>query len=226
MAEESAGMMELADPESGLALAYAPREHRAALALLWGLDERLGAVLRAARDPMIRAIRLAWWREALEALDHRAGPGEPLLDAIAARLLPAGLSGKALAGIEEGWAALAEDIPDMEALSHHAALRGGRLFALSAQLLGAGTADVRSAGEGWALIDIMPALDQAEREGARLMARERLGGGGARWPRALRPLAVLSALARHDAMAPPGTERRPGSPARVARAMKTGILGH
>ena len=100
----------LADPERLLALSYAPAERRAALAALWRLDERMGTIVATAREPAIGAMRLLWWRDALTGLDTPGAmpPAEPLLGEIALRLLPAGLPGRSIAEIEEGWAALLE----------------------------------------------------------------------------------------------------------------------
>src|SRR5687768_18599387 len=90
-----------------LALASAPEPARAAVKALWALDHALGAVLVTGREPMISRIRLAWWRESLEKLDREPPPPEPVLAAVAQHLLPAGLTGTALAEMEEGWAVLA-----------------------------------------------------------------------------------------------------------------------
>jgi len=67
------------DPDRTLALAYVPTRHREAVHALWTLDAALGAVLTTGREPAIRQIRLAWWREALERLDGAPAPAEPAL---------------------------------------------------------------------------------------------------------------------------------------------------
>ena len=48
-----------------LALSYAAAARRPALAALWQLDERMGSIVAAARDPLIGSMRLVWWRDAL-----------------------------------------------------------------------------------------------------------------------------------------------------------------
>ena len=65
-----AAAFDIADPERRLALAYAPRDRRGALAVLWALDERLGSIVAATREAMLGEIRLAWWRDALAGLDE------------------------------------------------------------------------------------------------------------------------------------------------------------
>ena len=76
-------------PDLTLALSYVPAARRPALEALFGLDAALGAALAGGREPMISRIKLAWWREALEKLDSRPAPGEPVLEAVAAHVLPA-----------------------------------------------------------------------------------------------------------------------------------------
>ena len=68
----------------------ARRRARPRVEALWRLDVTLGAVLATGREPMVSRIRLAWWREALERLDREPPPAEPVLQALAAHVLPAG----------------------------------------------------------------------------------------------------------------------------------------
>lgn len=209
------------DPERALTLVYAPARVRSALAALWRLDERLGSTVATTTEPMIGAIRLAWWREALEALDQRGPPDEPLLGEIAGTLLPLGISGAELAAMEAGWAALLEgDPPDEEAMERHGRLRGRLLFGLAAKILGhEGSEEAAIAGEGWALIDLAVRMrDPGAAARARARARSCLDGlAGYRWPRGLRPLGALAVLARDDARR--DGPRRQASPRRIGRAL-------
>jgi phytoene synthase len=220
----------LSDPERLLALSYAPADRRDRLALLWRIDERMGAIVAAAREPAIGAMRLIWWRDALTRLDEPEvpAPAEPLLAAAAGQLLPAGLSGRSLAAIEEGWAALLEEeTPGEVQIVAHGEERGGPLFALSAALLGAVPEDVGRAGEGWALAELGHRLRDAEaRRLARGAAAERLGEVAiGRWPATLRPLGLLVLLARMDAAMPAERQRRQGSPKRMLRALAYRLTG-
>ena len=219
----------LADPERQLALSYAPRAGRDALSTLWQIDERMGAIVAAAREPAIGAMRLLWWRDALVQLDDadRPIPAEPLLDAAATALVRA-VSGAAVSAIEEGWAALLEaEEPGEEEILAHAEKRGGPLFALSAALLGSIPADIGHAGEGWALADLGHRLrDPEARAAARALAAERLSQTDiARWPGALKPLGLLVVLARQDAALPADRNRRQGSPKRLFRALAYRLAG-
>lgn len=217
--------MEL-DPDRRLALAYVPAARRAAVEALWRLDLALGSVLATGREPMIGQIRLAWWRESLEKLDRERPPVEPVLQALAAFVLPAGVTGAELAAMEEGWSVLlAPDPLGADDLARYAAARGGLLFRHSARLLGAaGGTEPERAGEGWALVDLARhSADAGDVEAAIAAARER--AAPFRWPSRLRPLGMLAALARRDAAAAPAWEVQ-GAPGRMLRMLRHRITGY
>lgn len=212
------------DPERKLALAYVPAPRRAALEALWRLDVTLGAVLATGREPLISQIRLAWWREALERLDREAPPGEPLLEALARHVLPAGVGGAELAALEAGWAVLLSPEPlTPEQMDQYAQARGGRLFALSARLLGAAEPRVEGAGRAWALIDLARRSGR-EGEARAAVAAARDAGASFRWPAALRPLGMLAVLAGRDAERGVPLEMQ-GSPGRVLRMLRHRLTG-
>jgi phytoene synthase len=210
----------LRDPEMALSLAYVPAARRQAIRVLWLLDERLGVIV-AGPNPPIAAIKLAWWREALERLDTAPPPAEPLLREIADELLPTGVRGAELAAIAGGWDVLLEGDDEDEAamLMRHAQGRGAGLFTIAARLLGGQpNIDVTVAGEMWALASIGPPR--------RVAAMALLGGyprQRRRWPRRLRALGMLAALARDGTLS---TTAERGSPRRVARALWHGLSGY
>ena len=129
---------------------YWPVELRPAFDALFAIDDALGEVVASSTQPALGAIRLAWWRDALERLDSSAPPPEPRLQAAAAELLARGVSGASLARIAEGWAALFDEVRDAEAI----AARGEALFAAGARLLGSNDAQVTEAGRYFALADV------------------------------------------------------------------------
>ena len=96
------------DPDRTLALAYVPAAARPAVEALWRLDAAFAAILATGTQPMISQMRLAWWREALERLDRAPPPAEPVLQALAAHVLPQ-VTGAELAAMEEGWLMLLSD---------------------------------------------------------------------------------------------------------------------
>jgi 15-cis-phytoene synthase len=201
-----------------LAIAYAPARARAALTVLFQLDERFRGIVATTTEPMIGLMRLAWWREALERLDAATIAAEPLLRAVAATLLPLGVSGRDLAEIEDGWAALLDDNPDM--VRRHAT-RGEWLFRAGATVLGAG-APLAEAGRLWAMADLVRhAGDPALAARAAAEARGVVLPHG-RWPSAARPFAMLAVLAARDLRAP---ARRQGHPLRLLRMLALHVSG-
>ena len=201
-----------------------PAPQRAAVETLWRLDVTLGSVLAGGREPMISRIRLAWWRDALEKLDAAPPPAEPVLEAAVRHLLRAGLSGAELAAMEQGWTALlVPEAPAADELDRHAKARGGRLFALSARLLGGDEQAAAAGGEVWALVDL------ARHSGSENEARVALAAAQGRsmprrWPKRLRPLGMLAMLAGRDAGRGLPLEI-PGSPARMLRMLRHRLTG-
>ncbi len=212
------------DPDRALALLAAPAAVRESLTLLFVIDLRLAAVADRGGEPGAALLRLAWWRDALTALDRAAAPPEPMLRAVSRLLVSRGISGASLARIAEGWLALAEDDEvSQSAIDEHAAERGGTLFAIAGELCGGGDDRLSTAGAGWALAERArhagdPALvgRLAAAAGARFADL-----GGWRWPRRWRVLGTLVVLARHD------LERgaRRSRPARLLRALRLRFTG-
>lgn len=216
-----AALSDIRDPERRLMVAHVAALHRPAVTALWLLDEVLGAIVAVAQQPLVGQMRLTWWYDALCALDDGVAARQPVLQWIAAHIVPAGISGRELAGLVDGWEALLEPGSlDESALRRYAEQRGGLLFALVARVLAesAAPAQVQAAGAGWALVDLACHSRDIE-AGARAVAlatpclAQDVAG---RWPAVLRPLGMMAALARHDAAHGRWRRRRQGAPLRVA----------
>ncbi|MBY0520951.1 MAG: squalene/phytoene synthase family protein [Sphingomonas sp.] len=219
----------LADKERGVAATYAPPPSRAALTALWALDETLAGIVRAARQPMIGQMRLTWWHVALMRLGDPDLAGQPILAALAATVVPLGVSGASLAALIDGWEVLLDDgLLDDAALLAHAEARGVGLFEAAAVALGATDAGpVAAAGRGWALIDLGVHLRDADaRRRCFALAMPVLAAiEGARWGVPGRPLGMLARLALVDVRAGPDAPRRQGSPSRLLRMARHRITG-
>jgi phytoene synthase len=166
---------------------YWPVELRPAFDALFGIDDAMAEVVASSTQPALGAIRLAWWREALERLDQQASPAEPRLQAAAAELLPRGVTGAMLAELEGGWSTLLDDVHDVEQIAQ----RGEKLFAMGATLLGGAHDALDVAGRLYGGTD-------AARRGHLELVPGNIGLGGERFPRLLRPLTALAALAARD----------------------------
>ncbi len=187
----------LSDRWLDLAFSYAPDGARDAIAALFALDAALGNVLRTTREPLVGQMRLAWWREALQRLDEAGAPAEPVLQSLAATVLPLGITGRALGEMVDAWEPLLGD-SGAEWIDDHARLRGRKLFAMAGVAAEAAASDpIGEAGEGWALADLAanlsdPALARRARDHAATMlahARE------PRWSRNGRVLGALALIA-------------------------------
>ena len=173
---------------------YWPVKLRPAFDALFDIDDALAAVVERAGEPALAAIKLAWWRERLEELDAGTVPAEPRLRAVAADLVPRGIRGNELAELTESWGTLLGEEPDTKEIAEG----GARLFAIAARLLGAIDPGIEPAGRLYGhvnaarrgLIAMQPDTHQLRQLGPH------------RFPKRLRPLTALAALAARDARSP------------------------
>jgi len=195
---------------------YWPVELRPAFDALFAIDDALAEVVMTSTQPALGAIRLAWWREALQRLDANPPPPEPRLRAAAAELLPRGISGSMLAELEDGWTALLDEQPDSERIAE----RGARLFKMGSKLLDASDSRLESAGRLHAYQQVVRArlIDTQYPTGEMwTLARHR-------FPRRLRPLTALARLAARDVKQAPGIEPE-ATPGRAAALLSHRLFG-
>lgn len=211
-------LRETLSPRLRLALAYAPAAVQAHWLGLLALDQRLAATVRSAREPMLAQIKLAWWRERLSAGAGSWPAGEPVFAALAAW----GEAGGVLVPLVDGWEEIIAPPPlGAEAFAQLAEARATAVAAIPAGARGGDHAR-RMAGN-WALADLAARVSHPEEQ-------ELLAGlvRGRDWqarrlPAALRPLAVLHALAARDLRKSRIEDRV--SPAGLALAMRVGLFG-
>ena len=199
------------------------RPFAGAPAALFDLDAILGAIVRTTRTPILGQMRLAWWRDALRAMDDAPAPAHPTLQALHAHVLPR-TSGATLAAMAEGWEILTDELaPDDLALARYADARGATLFAALAA--GGARGDDRriaAAGRGWALADLAANVaDGALVERARAAARTQFSDAGGRWRGADRAIGALAA----EALLALDGRGVPGGPRRSARALRLLLTG-
>ena len=195
---------------------YWPVELRPAFDALFGIDAAMAEVVASSSQPALGAIRLAWWREALERLDQHSPPPEPRLQAAASELLSRGINGAQLAGIEDGWATLLDEEPDIERIGS----RGARLFAIAGRLLGDHDPLLDAAGRLFAYAEATRkgwAAHSWQMEEMRMLARHH-------FPRRLRPLTALARLAARDVKQAPEVEPE-ATPGRAAALLSHRLFG-
>lgn len=177
--------------EQELALTHTPARVREALRALFEIDAAMGDVVARSTDQALGRIKLAWWREQLQALDDSPPPAEPRLTAVAVHLLPLGINGADIAELETGWSTLLDPEIDPELIAD----RGKALFRIGGRILGSRDAMLEEAGRYYALASVgrrgfPELLDPAERCLARLR--------GHRFDRRARPLTMLARAAARE----------------------------
>jgi phytoene synthase len=154
-------------------------------------------------------LRLAWWREQLQADAETWPRGEPLLAALRS------WQGRhaALVALVDGWEYLTGAAPLPEGDLTEFAEGRGKAFGSLAEIIGIESESAEKLGRQWALADLAGHVAHPDEQAAaqRLLAAE---GRPARVARALRPLAVLHGL----------SVRRQAAPSLFA-ALRLGLLG-
>lgn len=210
--------------EQALAVGYASASAREGFAALLDLDHQLASILQSTTEPMIGQMRLTWWYEALEKLDHEAVPAHPVLQRLAASVLPSGVRGADLAPMIEGWEALLDDGEPLDdtRVERHAEARGGVLFASIGRLLG--QVGMAPLGAAWAKADLAQHVsDVAIRARIGTAASSELDAAlTEKAPKTVRGLSGLPVLARESLRRP---DRLPGHPLRAARLAWHGLTG-
>lgn len=185
---------EALDPKHRIALAYAPKSARSAWLALLQFENKLADVARPGRDPMMVQLRLAWWRDRLGEPVDRWPVSEPILALLKA------WRGKheGIVPLVDGWEASVVGEDGGRALAE------GRVeaYAALAELVGV-----------TALETICAAVRHINDPHTATPLPSPI-------PRAMRPLAVMRALAIREAK---GGKRSPFSD--LARIMSAGMFG-
>lgn len=177
-------------PEAGLALAWSGPKVRGPLSIALQFDRRLARIVGRTHEPMLGQMRLAWWRDALGKPVPERPRGDAVLDGIGlhwegreAALLP----------IVDAW----EVLVTADALGSEEARRFGEGRGAFFAALGqdADAARLRAAGSRWALADAAASVSDPAERAVLVAAGLGVQSGAGRFPRDLRGLAVLEALA-------------------------------
>lgn len=201
------------DPDRLLSLAYAGASVRPRLELAYALDESLADILRTVREPMIAQIRLAWWREQLDALAAgKASAPEPLLLQIGGTFEDAEIS--SLQGLPSAWEHLLQDPLEISAIVPFAEARGTVLASVF------NSPALTKPLTYWALSDFAFHCSDA------MLAAEVAAAAAGIAPAFLKPMPrsvrVLTGLARDDLADP--LAGRSMSPRRMLRAFRHAFL--
>ncbi len=189
--QRSSAIAEPISADVELALLHIPARLRDSFGALFAIDAAMSDVVARSTDPALGRIKLAWWREQLEALDRREPPAEPRLSSASIHLLPRGVAGSELAELEGGWATLLDPEIDPELVGR----RGETLFGLGARLLQASDPMIGRAGRLYALVSAgrrgLPELFEPARQALTRLRDHR-------FHRSARPLTMLARAAARD----------------------------
>ena len=176
-----------------LALSYAPASSREDVLNLLLLDTRLASIVRNMGEVMIAQIKLAWWRERLGEDPSRWPKGEPLLE----RLQAGSVDPVRFAPLVDGWEVMLLEAPSASDLGELVRARASAWSSLGSSLApeDAATEAVMAAAGQWTLAELLIVSPELEGEVHKAAKSLGLDAASQGLPRALRPLAVLRALA-------------------------------
>lgn len=128
------------DPDRYVATFFAPKRARRHLLALYAFDRELAHISEVVREPMAGRIRVAWWREQLEAIFERRPPASPTGHALAEAIQTHRLPRQLMDAVIDARAHDLDEAPfaDEEALEAHADATTGNIMRLAARVLGLG----------------------------------------------------------------------------------------
>ena len=153
-----------ADPDRSLSALFAPREARVDLFALYALNAELSRVAELVSEPGLGAIRLQWWRDAIERAASGEAIGHPVADAFGETLRHRKLSRNRVSALIDArnFDVETKIMPDWAALEAYLAATAGGLFASSAEYLAAPGSSLEAAsfqaGLAYGLTGLMRAL--------------------------------------------------------------------
>lgn len=173
------------DPARYLAALYAPASARPALFALLLFNSALAQVRVQAREPLLAEMRLAWWRETIEALYAGRPRAHDVVQAMHATGVAARVPQPLLLAMIESrhLEALGEPPATLALLEAHVAEGAGSLAEAGCHLLfarpdAAAIAAARRAAEGWALAAMAASVAVHARQGWRFVPDELLQDSG------------------------------------------------
>lgn len=177
-------MARKADPDRAIATLFAPSEARDDLFALFALNGELARIADQVTEPGLGAIRLQWWREALERAEGGDATGHPVADAFGSVLARRGLSRERIAGLIDARSFdVGETVmPDDRTLKAYLFDTTGGLFALAAEIVGAEGENqgviAQAAGQAYGLVRVMRSLPVLAAKGRTYLAADALERAG------------------------------------------------
>jgi phytoene synthase len=152
------------DPDRALAALFAPREVRADLLALYAFNIELARIAEQVTEPELGAIRLQWWRDALDRATQGETTGHPVADALGEAQRRRALSSERIKGLIDArsFDIATRIMPDWSALETYLHDTAGALFVLAGTCAGVPRASFEpaaaQAGFAYGLTGLMRAL--------------------------------------------------------------------
>jgi phytoene synthase len=173
-----------ADPDRALAALFAPPEARADLFALYAFNGELARIADQVTEPGLGAIRLQWWREAIDHAASGETVGHPVADAFGEVLARRALSRERIAGlIDARTFDVGETVmPDARTLDAYLFDTTGGLFALAAEIVGAEGEKrdlvAEAGGRAYGLVRVMRSVPVLAAKGRTYLAADALARHG------------------------------------------------
>jgi len=125
------------DRDRYVATLFAPEPYRSQLFSLQAFNVELSRIAGLVTEPMLGEVRLQWWRDALDQLEHGERLGHPVADCLGDVMRARNLPKMQLLGLIDArsFDITGTAMPDMPALRTYLAKTAGALFQLSADIL-------------------------------------------------------------------------------------------
>jgi phytoene synthase len=169
-----------ADPDRAIATLFAPAEARDDLFALYAFNAELARIADQVSEPALGAIRLQWWREAIERAAGGEATGHLVADAFGEVLARRSLSRNRIAGlIDARTFDVGETVmPDTRTLDAYLFDTTGALFALAAEIVGAKGEKrdlvAETGGRAYGLVRVMRSLPTLAAKGRTYLAADAL----------------------------------------------------
>ena len=152
------------DPDRALSALFAPRDARADLFALYAFNVELARIAEQVSEPDLGAIKLQWWRDAVDQAASGETTGHPVTDAFGEAVRRRALSADRIAALLDArqFDIARESMADPPSLEAYLRDTAGNLFVLAASILGARAGAVepaaRAAGLAYGLTGVMRAM--------------------------------------------------------------------
>lgn len=172
------------DPDRAIAALFAPAAARDDLLTLFAFNSELARIAGQVSEPGLGAIRLQWWRDAIERAEKGEATGHPVADAFGDVLARRKLSRERIGSLIDARSFdIGETVmPDTRTLQAYLFDTTGGLFALAAEIVGAEGENqgqiAQAAGQAYGLVRVMRSLPVLAAKGRTYLAADALEKAG------------------------------------------------